>query len=108
MKTLRHSEQSVNFHLTPCRELPKDSLLMLLVPGFSQQRSNFDPSTIHVGFVVDKVAMGQVSSNYFGFLCHFTFHRLLQTHLPSGADTMRPLVADVPSGLSFIPPHTTN
>jgi hypothetical protein len=30
-----------------------------------------------VGFVVNKVALGQVFSEYFGFLCQFSFHRLL-------------------------------
>jgi hypothetical protein len=32
-----------------------------------------------VGFVVDKVALGQVFSEYFGFPCQSTFHRLLQS-----------------------------
>jgi hypothetical protein len=38
----------------------------------------------HVGFVVDKATLGQVSS-YFGFPCQFSFHQMLHTHLPSGA-----------------------
>jgi hypothetical protein len=52
-----------------------------------------------VGFVVDKVALGQVFSDYFSFLCQFSFHRLLQTHhhLLSGAGIIGQLVADVPS-----------
>jgi hypothetical protein len=56
-----------------------------------------------VGFVVDKVAMGQVFSGYFGFPCQFSFHRLLHIHHhPSfGAGTLGQLVADVPSGLSL-------
>jgi hypothetical protein len=29
-------------------------------------------------FVVDKVALGQVFSEYFGFPCQFSFHQLLQ------------------------------
>jgi hypothetical protein len=33
-----------------------------------------------VGFVVDKVALGQVFSEYFGFPCQFIFHLLLHTH----------------------------
>jgi hypothetical protein len=28
----------------------------------------------HVGFVVDKAALGQVFSEYFGFLCQSSFH----------------------------------
>jgi hypothetical protein len=52
-----------------------------------------------VRFVVDKVAMGQVFSEYFGFPCQFSFHGLLHTHhLSSGAGTIGQLVADVPSG----------
>jgi hypothetical protein len=31
----------------------------------------FDPGSVHVGFVVEKVALGQVSSEYFSFPCHF-------------------------------------
>jgi hypothetical protein len=58
-----------------------------------------------VGFVVDKVALGQVFSEYFGFLCQFSFHRLLHIHhhLPSGATTINQLVAEEPSGLSLTP-----
>jgi hypothetical protein len=52
-----------------------------------------------VGFVVDKVALGQVFSEYFGFPCQFSFHRLLHTHrhLSSGAGTIGQILADVPS-----------
>jgi hypothetical protein len=57
----------------------------------------------NVGFVVDKVALGQVFSKYFGFPCQFAFHRLLHNHyhLSSGAGTVGQTVAAVPSGLSF-------
>jgi hypothetical protein len=41
-----------------------------------------------VGFAVDKVALGQVFSEYFGFPCQFSFHRLLHTHLSTGAGTI--------------------
>jgi hypothetical protein len=61
-----------------------------------------------VGFVVDKVALRHISSEYFGFLCQFSFYRLLHAyHLSSGADTLGELVADVPSGLSLTPPQET-
>jgi hypothetical protein len=43
--------------------------------------------------VVDKVALGNVSSEHFGFSCHFSFSS-------SGAATTDQLVADVPNGLS--------
>jgi hypothetical protein len=42
-------------------------------PGF-QLRSS------HMGFVMDKVAQGQVFSENFGFTRQFLFHRLLHTH----------------------------
>jgi hypothetical protein len=47
--------------------------------------------------VEEKMALEQVLSEYFGFSCQFSFHRLLHAHhLSSGADTIRQLVADVP------------
>jgi hypothetical protein len=56
-----------------------------------------------VGFVVEKMALEQVFSEYFGFPCQFSFHLLLHTRsLSSGAGTIGQLVADVPSGLSLI------
>jgi hypothetical protein len=56
-----------------------------------------------VGYVVDKVALEQVFSEYFDFLYQFSFPRLLHIHhyLSSGAGTIRQIVADVPSGLSL-------
>jgi hypothetical protein len=43
-----------------------------------------------VGFVVDKVALGQVFSEYFGFPCQSSFHQLLHNHphLSSGPGTI--------------------
>jgi hypothetical protein len=38
----------------------------------------------HMGFVVNKVALGQVFSEYFGFPCNFSFHLLLHSHLHPG------------------------
>jgi hypothetical protein len=35
-----------------------------------------------VGFVVDKVALGQVFSEYFGFPCQSSFHQILHHHHP--------------------------
>jgi hypothetical protein len=34
----------------------------------------------HVGFVVHKLALGQVFSEYFGFPCQSSFHHLLHNH----------------------------
>jgi hypothetical protein len=38
------------------------------------------------------------------FLLPISFHRLIHTHLPSGAGTAGQLVAAVPSGFSLTPP----
>jgi hypothetical protein len=38
------------------------------------RRPGFDPRSGRVGFVVDKVALGKVFSEYFGFPCQFSFH----------------------------------
>jgi hypothetical protein len=58
---------------------------------------------------LDKVALGQVFSKYFGFPCQFSFHQLLHIHhrLSSGAGTIGQLVADVPSGLRLTPHQET-
>jgi hypothetical protein len=50
----------------------------------------------HVGFVVDKTALGQVFSEYFGFPCE-ALHRLLHTHhhSSSGAGTIGQIAASV-------------
>jgi hypothetical protein len=34
----------------------------------------------HVGFMVDKVALGQVFSEYFGLPCQSSFHQFLHHH----------------------------
>jgi hypothetical protein len=33
-----------------------------------------------VGFVVDKVALGQIFSEYFGFPCQSSFHQIVHPH----------------------------
>jgi hypothetical protein len=76
----------------------------LLVSGFPPRRPEFDPRSSQVGFVVDKVAVGQVSSEQFSFSRQFSLHRLLHTHhLSSEAGTISQIAADVPSGLSLTP-----
>jgi hypothetical protein len=71
--------------------------LRRLVAGFPPRRPEFQPRSGHVGFVVDKVALGQGFSEYFGFPCQFSFHRLLHTHhhLSSLAGTVGQLVDSV-------------
>jgi hypothetical protein len=62
--------------------------LRRLVAGFPSWRPGFYLRSSHVGFVVDKVALGQVFSEYFCFPCQMSFHRLLHTHrLSSGTGT---------------------
>jgi hypothetical protein len=46
--------------------------------GFPPRRAGFT-SGQHVGFVVDKAALGQVFSEYFGFPCQ-SFHQFLHHH----------------------------
>jgi hypothetical protein len=46
--------------------------------GFPPRRPGF-PYEQHVGFVVDKAALWQVFSEYFGFPCQ-SFHRFLHQH----------------------------
>jgi hypothetical protein len=50
----------------------------------------FEHGSGYVGFVVDKVALGQVFSEYFGFPCQSLFHQLLHNHphLSSGVCTI--------------------
>jgi hypothetical protein len=77
-----------------------------LVAGFPPRRPGFEPWSGHVGFLVHKVALGQIFFDYIGFPCQLSFHRLLHIHHPpsSGAGTIDQLVADVPS---LTPPQET-
>jgi hypothetical protein len=63
-----------------------------------------------MGFVVDKVALGQVFSEYFRFTWQFGFNQMLHTHLSSVSSEAARIghsVADVPSGLCLTPPQET-
>jgi hypothetical protein len=53
---------------------------------------------------MDKVELGQVFSEYFGFPCQSSFHKILHPHNHPGAGTIRQLVADVQSGPNWTPP----
>jgi hypothetical protein len=48
--------------------------LRRLVAGFTQRRPGFEPGSGHVGLEVDKVALGLVFSEYFGFPYRSSFH----------------------------------
>jgi hypothetical protein len=75
-----------------------------LSPVSHRGRPGFDHRSGHVGFVVEKVALGQVFSENFGCPCKFSFYQLLHTDLSSGAGAISQLVADIPSGLSHLTP----
>jgi hypothetical protein len=47
---------------------------------FPSRRPGFKPGSGQLGFVVDKMALGQVFSEYFGFPCQPSFHQLLHNH----------------------------
>jgi hypothetical protein len=49
--------------------------LRRLVAGLPLRRPGFDPGSVHVGFVVSKVALGQVFLRVVGFPLSISFHR---------------------------------
>jgi hypothetical protein len=76
---------------------------MPYIAGFPLQRPGFEPGSGQVGFVVDKVVLGQVFSEYFGFPCQSSFYKILHHHNHPGQ------VADLPSGPSLdSTPHYEN
>jgi hypothetical protein len=52
------------------------SYLRRIVAGLPLRRSGFETGLGHVGFVVDKMALGQVFSEYFGFPCQSSFRQI--------------------------------
>jgi hypothetical protein len=49
--------------------------LRRLFASLSPRRLRFDPGSMHVGFVVDKVALDRFFPEYFGFSLSISFHR---------------------------------
>jgi hypothetical protein len=47
---------------------------------FPLRRPGFVPASGHMGFMTDKVALGRVFSEYFGFPCRLSFQQLLQIY----------------------------
>jgi hypothetical protein len=45
------------------------------VAGLPPRRPGFDPGSVHVGFVVDKVALGQIFPLVLRFPLSISFHR---------------------------------
>jgi hypothetical protein len=49
--------------------------LRRLAASLRERRPGFDRGSVHVGFVVDKVALGQVFPEYFGLPLSVSLHR---------------------------------
>lgn len=64
----------------------------------------FHPRSGHVGFAVEKVALGQVFLSISVSPANF-YSRLLHAHPSSGAFAIRPTAADIPSGLILTSPR---
>jgi hypothetical protein len=56
------------FTLMAPHPINKGCAIAQTVTGFPLQQSGFKSRSYHVGFVVDKVELGQVFSTYFSFL----------------------------------------
>jgi hypothetical protein len=54
--------------------------LKLLVAGLPPRRAGFALGSGQLGFVVHKLALGQVFSEHFIFVCQFLFHQILRPH----------------------------
>jgi hypothetical protein len=82
---------------------------MWLVTGFSMWWPGFEPGSGHVGFVVKKMVLGQVFSEYFGFPCQPSVHQLLHNyhHVSSGADTIGQVLQQYQMG-SVSPTNNNN
>jgi hypothetical protein len=69
--------------------------LKRLVAGLSPRRAEFAPGSIHVGFVVDRVALGQDFLRVLRFSPVSIIPSGLHTHMSPGGRTICPLVAAV-------------
>jgi hypothetical protein len=84
-----------------------ENVVKRLVAGVPLRRPGFKPGSSQVGFVVDKVALGQVLSEYFGFPCQFSI--LIPPVSPQSPSPIiwgwynRPVVAAVPR--DSVSPH---
>jgi hypothetical protein len=66
------------------------------------------PWSGRVAFVVNKVALKNVFSEYFGFLCLY-LHQLnhIRHHQSAAAAVVGQIVTDVPNGFRLTPPQGT-
>jgi hypothetical protein len=74
-----HNTFVCNTHKSKSRNLAAP-YLKRLVAGFPTRRPGFELGSGQIGFVVDKVALGQVFSEYFGFPFQSLFHQILHHH----------------------------
>jgi hypothetical protein len=117
MKLITFTESTVGYelqitiyvagHLTPCSCLASVRVLSSLhflyciilflmavpwlrwlVAGHSPRRSGFAPGSIHVGFMVDKIALRQVFLRVLRFPCQCHSTVALQTHIIWGMNNM--------------------
>jgi hypothetical protein len=77
-------KKKLNFPLGASVSTTNFKAILRLFSGLPAQWAVFDPKLGHVGFVVDRVALVQIFSEYFGLLCRNSFHQLqlLHTHHP--------------------------
>jgi hypothetical protein len=58
--------------------------LRRLVSGLSSRRDGFAPRSVHVGFVMKKLALGQVFLRFLRFPCQYHSTVAVHTHVSSG------------------------
>jgi hypothetical protein len=76
----------------------------ILPPGSGFLNPRFDPLLNHVEIVAGKAALGEISSEYFGFPCQAS-HRLLHAHRRIPTWHIRPSSGRSVEGLAFISPQ---
>jgi hypothetical protein len=85
-------------HVTPVdRQCHSSSWLPTVVAGVRVRAR-------HVGFVVDKVTLGQVFSEYFSFTCQSSFHQFLHHNHPGWHN--RPIGGSSAEWTQLTPPPT--
>lgn len=62
----------------------RNGLVRRLVTGLPPRRPGFDPRSGNVWFLVDKVAMGQIFSEYLALSCQLSCHPVFHAYLSSG------------------------
>jgi hypothetical protein len=60
-----------------CVSVVRERVAVFIIRPYNLSLPGFDLRPGHVGFVVDKVAMGQGFSMYFTLPCQFSFHQVI-------------------------------